>query len=46
MFKIYEMDLWFEIVLTIYGFVYLCLLGDCFDGEPELSEDMRKRLYT
>lgn len=40
------MHTWFEIVLTIYGFIYLCIIGGCFDNEPELTEEMRKKLYS
>lgn len=52
------MHTWFEIVLTIYGFIYLIILigglksEDCVassapaDNIPELSEEMRHRIYS
>ena len=43
------MHTWFEVILTIYGFIYLCLIGGCFESEPELSEEMPesvKHMYS
>jgi hypothetical protein len=44
------MDTWFEIVLTIYGFIYLIIrIGELKsedDEVPELSEEMRHKLYS
>ena len=39
------MDTWFEIVLTIYGFIYLIMMFS-EEHEPELTEEMRKKLYS
>ena len=39
------MDTWFEIVLTIYGLIYLIMMFSNED-EPELTEEMRKKLYS
>ena len=46
------LDLWFEIVLSIYGFLYLfiysfqlCIMFSN-DEEPELSEEMRQKIYS
>lgn len=45
------MSVWFEIVLTIYGFVYLFIkLTEVSvvmnDDVPELSEEMRSKIYS
>ena len=46
------MDLWFEIVFTVYGCLFLFMefikvgaMVSC-DEEPELTEEMRNRLYA
>ena len=56
--KSLNMSTWFEIVLTVYGFIFLILLmkisGCCeFDEEKAhgaagkpLTEEMRRKLYS
>ena len=40
------MDIWFEVILTIYGFIYLCIIGGCLEYEPELTEEMKAKIYS
>jgi hypothetical protein len=43
------MSLWFEIVLTVYGFIFLIILmkiSGCCDYEEEMTEEMRSKLYS
>jgi hypothetical protein len=45
------MDMWFEIVLTVYGLMYLFIqfmkLGMMIDDEPpEITDEMRRRIYS
>lgn len=40
------MHLWFEVVLTVYGFIFLLIIGGCCESEPELTEEMRNKIYS
>ena len=45
--------MWFEIVQTIYGFVFLCMFGTlvgsvvgCCEFDEEMTEEMRAKMYS
>ena len=43
------MSTWFEIVLTVYGFIFLILLmkiSGCCEFDEEMTEEMRAKLYS
>ena len=44
------MDTWFEVVILLYGFIYLSfqfikLVGQ-LDFTPELSEELKNKIYS
>ena len=49
-FRIIEMDTWFEIVLSLFAFVYLILeIFKCsmmIEDVPELTDEMKSKLYS
>ena len=45
-----KMDVWFEIVILIYGLIYLLfmfvkIIGQ-IDTTPELTEEIRHKIYS
>jgi len=43
------MSLWFEIVITVYGFIFLILMMKavgCCEFDEEMTEEMRRKLYS